>query len=87
MKEMLINHINVTYGAIGLSGFWTTFQDNIKYVIFAATIFFAIREWKSKAIGKMVTVIIIGALLAVLTVNPETVLKPLGEKIFEMIGA
>ena len=87
MKELLNNHIALVYGDIGLTNFWSTFQTNVKYIIFAATLWFMIREWKSKAVGKMIMAFIVGAILFVLTLNPETVLQPIGQKLMQMIGA
>ena len=65
MKEILINHISVTYGAIGLTGFWNFFQENAKYVIFAGGIYFAGKEWQKKATGKMIMMIVVAAVLFV----------------------
>ncbi|WP_270342726.1 TcpD family membrane protein [Lactococcus lactis] len=87
MKELLNYHISVVYGDIGLSNFWSTFQTNVKYIIFAATLAFMIREWKAKAVGKMVMTFIVGSILFALTLNPETVLQPIGQKLMQMIGA
>lgn len=87
MKELLNYHIAVVHGDIGLSNFWNTFQTNVKYIIFAGTLWFMIREWKNKAVGKMVMTFIVGAILFALTLNPETVLQPIGQKLMQMIGA
>lgn len=87
MKEFISMHVPAIYGEIGLTGFWSFFQQNAKYVIFAAGIFFAAKEWKNKAIGKMIGAIIIAAILFILTLKPETLLQPLGQKLFQMIGA
>ena len=82
----LINLANVKMGAVGLTNFWSFFQTNVKYVIFAGTVYFAIQEWKAKAIGKLIMTIVIGAILFTVTLNPETALKPLGQKILEVLG-
>lgn len=82
----LVSHAHVTLATIGLSNFWTTFQSNVKYIIFAGALWFAFTEWKNKAIGKMIMAIVVGGVLYVLTNNPETVLQPLGNKILEVLG-
>lgn len=87
MKELLNNHIAIVYGDIGLTKFWSTFQTNVKYIVFVGTIWFMIREWKSKAVGKMLMALIVGAILFVLSLNPETALQPIGQKLMQMIGA
>ncbi|MDT2893435.1 TcpD family membrane protein [Lactococcus lactis] len=49
--------------------------------------YFAGKEWQKKATGKMIMMIVVAAVLFVLTLDPQTVLQPVGQKLFEMIGA
>ena len=56
--------------------------ENAKYVIFAGGIYFAGKEWQKKATGKMIMMIVVAAVLFVLTLDPQTVLQPVGQKLF-----
>jgi hypothetical protein len=84
LRNILIN--NVVFGDIGLTGGWTWFQQQGQIVVWMILAYLAGKEFFGRKYGKMVVVIVFGALLALLINNPGGLLTPVGNLVKKVLG-